>query len=77
MDIRLGNTAEVFDYDGERVCKIFYQGIPYEYVQQEYENARKLFKLGIRVPEAFEMVSRDGRYGISEKPSRQYEGGTR
>ena len=64
MDRRRGNTAEVFDYDGERVCKLFYQGIPYEYVQQEYENARKLFKLGIRVPEAFEIVSRDGRHGI-------------
>lgn len=64
MDIQKGNTAEVFDYDGERVCKLFYQGIPYEYVQQEYENARKLFKLGIRVPEVFEIVNCDGRHGI-------------
>lgn len=64
MDTLKGNTAEVFDYDGERVCKLFYQGIPYEYVQQEYENSRKLFKLGIRVPEVFEIVNCDGRYGI-------------
>ena len=64
MDIRQGNTAEVFDYDEERVCKLFYQRIPYEYVQQEYENARKLFKLGIRVPKAFEIISRAGRHGI-------------
>ena len=47
------------------MCKLFYQGIPYEYVQQEYENARKLLKLGIRVPEVFELVSRTGRYGIN------------
>ena len=64
MDIQKGNTAEVFDYDGERVCKLFYQGMPYEYVQQEYENARKLFKLGICVPEVFEIVNCDGRHGI-------------
>lgn len=64
MDIRKGNTAEVFDYDRERVCKLFYQGMPYEYVQQEYKNARELFKLGICVPKAFEIVNRDGRYGI-------------
>lgn len=64
MNIRQGNTAEVFDYGGKKVCKLFYQGIPYEYVQQEYENARKLLKLGIRVPEVFELVSRTGRYGI-------------
>lgn len=55
MDIQKGHTAEVFDYDGERVCKLFYQEIPYEYVQQEFENARKLFELGIRVPEVFEL----------------------
>lgn len=59
-----GNTAEVLDYGATRVCKLFYPGIPYEYVKQEYENGRKLFKLGIRVPEAFEIVSEGGRYGI-------------
>lgn len=64
MDIQKGNTAEVFDYDGERVCKLFYQGMPYEYVQQEFENARNFFELGIRVPEAFEIVNCDGRCGI-------------
>ena len=64
MDIQKGNTAEVFDYDKERVCKLFYPNIPYEYAQQEYENARKLFELGIRVPETFGMVNRDGRHGI-------------
>lgn len=59
-----GNTAEVFDYDVGKVCKLFYQKIPYEYVQQEYENAKKLTKLRIRVPEPFEIVNREGRYGI-------------
>lgn len=64
MDIRKGNTAEVIDYDRDKVCKLFYQGIPYEYVRQEYENARELFKLGICVPKVFELVNCIGRYGI-------------
>lgn len=64
MNIRKGNTAEVFDYDAETVCKFFYQRIPYEYVQQEFENTKKLIRLGIRVPEPFEIVNREGRYGI-------------
>lgn len=64
MDIRQENTAQVFEYGGEKVCKLFYQAIPYEYVQQEYKNARKLFEWGICVPEAFEIVSRNGRHGI-------------
>lgn len=64
MDIQKGNTAEVFEYGKERVCKLFYQRIPYEYVRQEYENAKILFELGIHVPETFEIVSRAGRHGI-------------
>lgn len=64
MKIRRGNTAEVFDYDIKKVCKLFYQKTPYEYVQQEYENAQKLMGLGIRVPEPFEIVNQKGRYGI-------------
>lgn len=77
MDAQRGNTAEVSDYDAEKVCKLFYPGIPYEYVQQEYENAKKLIELGVRVPKAFEIIDRDGRYGIiyekiHGKPMREY-----
>ena len=64
LDIRRGNTAQVFSYSRGRVCKLFYQGMPYEYVRQEFKNARMLFEWGIRVPEAFEIVSRNGRHGI-------------
>ena len=62
--MKKGNTAEVFDYDTEKVCKFFYQRIPYEYVQQEYTNAKKLMEMGIRVPEPFKIVEQEGRYGI-------------
>lgn len=64
LDMRQGNTAQVFAYGRSRVCKLFYKGLPYEYVRQEYKNARMLFKLGIRVPEAFEIVCLADRYGI-------------
>lgn len=43
MKICRGNTAEVFDYDIKKVCKLFYQKTPYEYVQQEYENPKSLW----------------------------------
>ena len=48
----------------QKMCALFYQRIPYEFVQQEYENAKKLMGLGICVPELFEVIERDGRYGI-------------
>ena len=40
-----GNTAEVFKYGEDKVCKLFYEGYPPEYVELEYKNAREVFKL--------------------------------
>lgn len=63
-DCSRGNTAEVSVYSTDKVCKLFYAGIPYEYVLQEFENAKKSVFLGICVPEPFEIIERNGRYGI-------------
>lgn len=59
-----GNTAEVFEYEEEKVCKLFVAGYPKEYVELEYRNAKELYRLGICVPQPFELVEVSGRYGI-------------
>ena len=64
MDTQKGNTAEVFEYEPGKVCKLFYHGIPYEYAHLEYENAQKLFALEIRVPRPFGQIEIGGRHGI-------------
>ena len=62
--IGVGNTAEVFEYEEGKVCKLFVAGYPEEYVELEYRNAKELYRLGIRVPQPFEVVEVSGRYGI-------------
>lgn len=62
--IGTGNTAEVFEYEEGNVCKLFVTGYPKEYVALEYRNAKELYRLGIRVPQPFEVVEVSGRNGI-------------
>ena len=59
-----GNTAEVFPYGEGKVCKLFFEGYPHEYVAQEFQNAREFYQSGIRVPIPFEVVVIQNRSGI-------------
>lgn len=59
-----GNTAEVFEYGNEKVCKLFFAGYPYDYVALEFQNARVMDKNGIRIPKPFRMVAMKNRNGI-------------
>ena len=44
--VGVGNTAEVFDYGDDKVCKLFYEGYPKEAVEREYRNAKEVERLG-------------------------------
>lgn len=59
-----GNTAEVFEYENERVCKLFFEGYPCEYVELEFQNAKEMYKNKIRVPKPFQIVMIENRTGI-------------
>lgn len=59
-----GNTAEVFEYEGGKVCKLFHTGFPQKYAELEYKNAVELFDMKMPVAEPFGMVTVDGRSGI-------------
>lgn len=60
----IGNTAEVIEYEHGKVCKLFFEGYPPKYVEHEYQNAKEIFKLGLRIPEPFGLVTIDQRQGI-------------
>lgn len=62
--IRKGNTAEVFEYGAEKVCKLFWEGYPREYVELEYKNAKQVFSLKLAVPQPFEIIQVGNRNGI-------------
>lgn len=62
--IASGNTAEIFQHSDRLVCKLFHEGYPRMYVEHEFDNAGKVFRLGIKTPAAHEIVCIGGRYGI-------------
>lgn len=59
-----GGTAEVIEYGEVKVCKLFYEGQPEEFVKLEYENAKEMYKNRISVPRALEIISIERRNGI-------------
>ena len=59
-----GNTAEIFEYDQGRVCKLFFEGYPQQYIEHEYQNAKEVFRLKLKTPEPFGLVTMNQRKGI-------------
>lgn len=62
--IGIGNTAEVFAYKKDKVCKLFYKGYPLDSVKREFNNSRLVNSLNIPSPKADELIEQEGRYGI-------------
>lgn len=59
-----GNTAEAFEYADGKICKLFYEGYPHEYVELEFHNAEEMYRCNIRIPRPFEIVMIENRAGI-------------
>lgn len=59
-----GNTAEVFEYGNESVCKLFFEGFPHDYVTLEFHNAKEMYKNRINVPKPFQLVTMENRTRI-------------
>lgn len=59
-----GNTAEVFEYTNGKVCKLFFEGYPHEYIGLEFKNAKEMYGNKIPVPIPFGMVMIENRKGI-------------
>ncbi len=59
-----GNTAEVFEYETAKVCKLFFEGYPHEYIHLEFENAKEMYRNKINIPKPFQIVTIGRREGI-------------
>lgn len=61
-----GNTAEVWEYETGKVCKLFFEGYPHEYIRLEFENAKEMYKnkYKINIPKPFQIVTIGKRQGI-------------
>lgn len=62
--IAQGNTAEIYEYGENLICKLFYPEYPKDYIEHEFYNANMAWKLGIRTPKAHKIIVKNGRDGI-------------
>jgi len=62
--IARGATADVYAWGGDRVLKLFQPDFSNEVIEREFNNASRIARAGVRTPNAYEMLSVDGRSGI-------------
>jgi thiamine kinase-like enzyme len=62
--IGVGNTATVYEWEEDRVLKLFHQGYPQEAVEKEFQNAMAIRDMNFAKPMAYEMISCEDRIGI-------------
>ena len=62
--IAKGNTAEIYEFGNNLICKLFYPNYPKDYIKHEFYNATVVRKLGIRTPKAYKLIIVNGRDGI-------------
>lgn len=59
-----GNTAIVYEWEDNKVLKLFHQGYPKEAVEREFLNAMAIREMDFPKPKAYELYNMDGRLGI-------------
>lgn len=62
--IAKGNTAEVFEYEGGKICKLFKSGYDEAAVDREILNTKVMNKTSVKTPRFIEKVQIDGRTGV-------------
>ena len=62
--IAKGNTAEIYEYGDNLICKLFYPQYPTDYIEHEFHNATMAWELGIRTPKAHRFIMEGERQGI-------------
>src|SRR5699024_6917995 len=59
-----GRSAEIYDWEGDKVLKLYFKGFPESDVDTEYSNTVEAFRCGCTPMECFGKVEYDGRFGI-------------
>jgi thiamine kinase-like enzyme len=62
--IGVGNTANVYEWEEDKVLKLFHEGYPDVAINMEYTNAIAIRELEFLKPKAYNFISYDNRKGI-------------
>jgi tRNA A-37 threonylcarbamoyl transferase component Bud32 len=64
IPIGAGKQAEIFEWEKERVLRLFFKDTAEEIVRQEAFIMKTLNTMDVPVPEFFELIELEGRRGI-------------
>lgn len=59
-----GRTAEVYEWEGNKILKLYRKGMPKEAVENEYKIGLAVQKAGVPSPQVFDMITVEDRLGI-------------
>ncbi len=62
--IGIGNTATVYEWDENKILKLFHQDYPKEAIEREFRNVNALSSMDFSIPKAYEIISYKGQLGI-------------
>lgn len=62
--IGVGNTATVYEWEEDKVLKLFYPGYPKEAAEKEFHNAMAIRNMDFPKPKAYEIIPSEERIGI-------------
>ncbi|WP_160690360.1 phosphotransferase [Clostridium sp. C2-6-12] len=62
--IGIGNTANVYEWDKDKVVKLFHSNYPKQAIETEFHNAMAIRNMPFQKPKAYEMISHEGKFGI-------------
>lgn len=59
-----GNTANIYEWDSDKIIKLFHEGYPEQSIRKEYNNAKKIEKKHLSMARAYELIYYNHRLGI-------------
>ena len=63
-EIGVGNTATVYEWNEEKVIKLFHYDYPRKSIEKEFQNAKIISNMGFQKPKAYGIVAYGERLGI-------------
>lgn len=62
--IGTGNTADVYEWESDKVLKLFHRGYPKDAIDKEYSNAVAIRNTDFLKPCVYDLISFGDRWGI-------------
>lgn len=62
--IGIGNTASVYEWEKDKVIKLFHSNYPKEAIEKEFHNAMVIRNTDFPKPKAYGIISHEGKTGI-------------